>query len=102
MNSGKPSCRARFGPYELNPEEHMLRKNGIAIRLQEQPWQVLCALLEKPGAVVTREELRKRLWPEGTLAPRNADNGDGPPDWPGWLGWFSSPACGSLPFRRRE
>lgn len=67
LNSGKPLVRVRFGPYDLDPEAHVLRKRGISIRLQEQPWQVLCALLEKPGEVVTREELQKRLWPEGTF-----------------------------------
>ena len=57
----------RFGPYELDPEAHVLRKGGTPIRLQEQPWLVLCALVEKPGSVVTRDELQKRLWPEGTF-----------------------------------
>ena len=66
LNSGRPLARVRFGSYELQPDAHVLRKRGISIRLQEQPWQVLCALLEKPGEVVTREELN-RLWPEGTF-----------------------------------
>ena len=57
----------RFGPYELDEAAHELRKNGVAIHLQDQPWGVLRALLERPGEVVTREELRRRLWPEGTF-----------------------------------
>ena len=44
-----------------------LRKNGVRIRLQEQPFQVLAFLLERPGEVVTREELRQKLWPADTF-----------------------------------
>jgi TolB-like protein/Tfp pilus assembly protein PilF len=44
-----------------------LRKGGIRIRLQEQPFEILAAMLERPGEVVTREELRQRLWPAGTF-----------------------------------
>ena len=57
----------RFGVYELNAEVAILRKNGIRIRLQDQPFQILTVLLEKAGEIVTREELRSRLWPEGTF-----------------------------------
>jgi DNA-binding winged helix-turn-helix (wHTH) protein len=39
-------------------------KYGVRVKLQAQPFQILAALLEKPGAIVTREELRRRLWPE--------------------------------------
>jgi TolB-like protein/DNA-binding winged helix-turn-helix (wHTH) protein/Flp pilus assembly protein TadD len=55
--------RLRFGVFELDLRAGELRKHGIRIRLQEQPFQVLAMLLEHPGEVVTREELRKRLWP---------------------------------------
>lgn len=44
-----------------------LRKHGIRLRLQEQPFQVLCMLLERPNELVTREELRQRLWPADTF-----------------------------------
>jgi DNA-binding winged helix-turn-helix (wHTH) protein len=44
-----------------------LRKNGARVRLQEQPFQILAILLERPGDVVTREELRQRLWPADTF-----------------------------------
>ena len=44
-----------------------LRKHGVRLRLQEQPFQVLAALLENPGEVVTREDLIRRLWPDGTV-----------------------------------
>lgn len=53
---------ARFGIYEANLSVGELRKNGARIRLQEQPFQVLAVLLERPGEVVTREDLRTRLW----------------------------------------
>jgi len=52
----------RFGIFEANLAVGELRKNGAKIRLQEQPFQVLAVLLERPGEVVTREELRTRLW----------------------------------------
>jgi cholera toxin transcriptional activator len=52
----------RFGIFEANLSLGELRKNGAKIRLQEQPFQVLAILLERPGEVVTREDLRMRLW----------------------------------------
>ncbi len=52
----------RFGIFEANLSLGELRKNGAKIRLQEQPFQVLAILLERPGEVVTRDELRTRLW----------------------------------------
>jgi Tol biopolymer transport system component/DNA-binding winged helix-turn-helix (wHTH) protein len=55
--------RIRFGPYEADLAAGELRKNGRVIRLQEQPFQILATLLDRPGEVVTREELRLRLWP---------------------------------------
>src|SRR3989441_2834687 len=57
----------RFDVFELDLRAGELRNGGIRIRLQEQPLQVLQALLEKPGEVVTREELQKRLWPADTF-----------------------------------
>src|SRR5438270_13905105 len=58
---------ARFGIYELDFAAGELRKNGVKLRLQEQPLQILAALLERAGDVVTREELRRRLWPSDTF-----------------------------------
>lgn len=55
----------RFGVFEINFQTGELRKNGIKIRLQEQPFQLLTFLLEHPGEVVTREQLRQKLWPDG-------------------------------------
>lgn len=57
----------RFGTFEVDPRASELRRNGSRIRLQEQPLQILLALLERPGEVVTREELQKRLWPADTF-----------------------------------
>jgi DNA-binding winged helix-turn-helix (wHTH) protein/Tol biopolymer transport system component len=57
----------RFGVFELDLRAGELRRQGLRVKLQEQPFQVLAQLLEKPGEVVTREELRNRLWPADTF-----------------------------------
>ncbi len=57
----------RFGVFEADLTAAELRKSGVRIRLQEQPFQVLAYLLEHPGEVVSREELRQRLWPSDTF-----------------------------------
>ena len=57
----------RFSVFELDLKAGELRQNGSKIRLQEQPFQILVSLLEHPGEVVTREELRSRLWPVDTF-----------------------------------
>lgn len=57
----------RFGPFEVDVTERVLRKHGVRIRLQTQPFLVLAALLENSGNVVTRAELRRRIWPEETF-----------------------------------
>ena len=57
----------RFGDFELDPSTGELHHRGGLTALQEQPFQLLMALLERPGRLVTREELRKRLWPNGTF-----------------------------------
>jgi DNA-binding winged helix-turn-helix (wHTH) protein len=58
---------ARFGVFELDLSAGELRKSGVRLRLQEQPFQVLALLLERAGDVVTREELRQKLWPSDTF-----------------------------------
>lgn len=60
----QPLC---FGPFEMDLRAGELRKQGVRIRIQEQPFQVLAMLLERAGQVVTREELRRRLWPADTF-----------------------------------
>ena len=57
----------RCGVFEADERAGELRKSGTRVKLQEQPWQVLLALLETAGEVVTREELRERLWPTDTF-----------------------------------
>src|SRR5512146_2358698 len=56
-----------FGVFEADLQEAELRKGGIRIKLQDQPFQILSILLERPGQTVTREELRQRLWPVDTF-----------------------------------
>lgn len=57
----------KFGAFELDPRAGELFKGGSKIRLQQQPATILAILLEQPGQVVTREELRKRIWPADTF-----------------------------------
>jgi TolB-like protein/DNA-binding winged helix-turn-helix (wHTH) protein/Flp pilus assembly protein TadD len=59
--------RFGFGVFELDLRTGELRKHGLRVRLQEQPFQLLAMLLEHPGEVVTREELQKKLWPADTF-----------------------------------
>ncbi|MCB1021335.1 MAG: PD40 domain-containing protein, partial [Acidobacteria bacterium] len=56
----------RFGPFRVDPLTGELWNGGIRVRVPEQPFQVLVALVERPGELVTREQLRDRLWPEDT------------------------------------
>jgi DNA-binding winged helix-turn-helix (wHTH) protein len=62
-----PQKVVRFGVFEADLATGELRRNGARIRLQEQPFQVLAHLVERPGEVVTREELRQKLWPADTF-----------------------------------
>src|SRR5215831_7079806 len=57
----------RFGQFVLSEGEGELRKNGVRIKLQEQPFQVLVELLANAGRVVTREQLQQKLWPADTF-----------------------------------
>ena len=69
MGNGKENgaMAMRFGIYEVDPRAGELRRKGVKVKLQEQPFQVLTMLLERPGEVVTREELQRRLWPADTF-----------------------------------
>jgi len=62
-----PYRRLRFGVFEMDLQTGELRKHGMQVRLQKQPFQVLAMLLEHAGEVVTREELQKNLWPADTF-----------------------------------
>src|SRR5271170_7719508 len=57
----------RFGVFELDRDAMELRRNGVPIRLQEQPLRVLAALVERPGEIITREELQERVWGKDTF-----------------------------------
>ena len=57
----------RFGVFEVDTLAHELRRQGVRIRLQEQPYQILLMLLERAGQVVTRDALRQRIWPASVL-----------------------------------
>jgi Tol biopolymer transport system component/DNA-binding winged helix-turn-helix (wHTH) protein len=61
------SFTVRFGVFEANLRSAELRKDGRKVKLQDQPFQLLAVLLERPGEIVTREELRIRLWPADTF-----------------------------------
>src|SRR5690242_17769503 len=68
QTSDSPQPRLiRFGIFEADLNAGELRKSGSRIRLQEQPFQILAMLLERPGQIITREELRSRLWPGDTF-----------------------------------
>ena len=66
MRETLPSARQviRFGVFEVDLQAGDLRKSGVKVKLQEKPFQVLAMLLERPGEVITREELQQRLWPD--------------------------------------
>src|SRR5215831_9650848 len=57
----------QFGVFELDVQNAELRKSGLKVKLQEQPLKILQTLLEKHGQIVTREELRGRIWPANTF-----------------------------------
>jgi len=64
---GAGSSTFRFGTFEVDLKSGELRKQGVRIKLQEQPFRALVALIERPHEVVTRDELQKRLWPGGIV-----------------------------------
>jgi TolB-like protein/DNA-binding winged helix-turn-helix (wHTH) protein len=67
LEAPQHSGRRSFGVFEMDLRAGELRKRGLQVRLQEQPFQVLVMLLEHPGEVVTREELQNKLWPADTF-----------------------------------
>src|SRR5215470_16158373 len=62
-----PRPLIRFAVFEVDLKSAELRKRGQKVKLQEQPFRVLAMLLDRPGQVVTREELRQKLWPADTF-----------------------------------
>jgi len=67
MEQTAPDSSTRFGIFELDARSGELRKAGTRIRLQDQPLKILMVLLEQPGAVVTREDLKRRIWPQDSF-----------------------------------
>src|SRR5437773_3788593 len=65
-SQGIASQIRRFGLFEVDLTQGRLTRQGVPVKLQEQPFLVLVKLLERPGEIVTREDLRHRLWPQGT------------------------------------
>src|ERR1700739_272487 len=63
MESLPPNSVVRFGTYEVSLQSGEVRKAGLRVRVQQQPMKLLEVLLEHPGEVVTRDELRRRVWP---------------------------------------
>ena len=68
VRSGEPaSALVRFGAFEADLATGEVRRKGARVSLQEQPFQVLAMLLERPGSLVTREQLRERIWPQAVF-----------------------------------
>jgi cholera toxin transcriptional activator len=67
MADDEPVPRYRFGIFEADPFTGELRRQGVRVKLNAQPFQVLCLLLQRPGELLTREEICRALWPEGTF-----------------------------------
>ena len=67
MGNDQPARFIRFGPFQLDLRSSELRRNGIRIRLPDQSIKVLTMLVQSPGEVVTREQLHRTLWPNGTI-----------------------------------
>src|SRR5439155_13391045 len=65
--SASPSIPIRFGPFEVDLAATELRKRGRKVPLQDQPFKVLALLVQRPGDLVSREELQRALWPSDTF-----------------------------------
>jgi DNA-binding winged helix-turn-helix (wHTH) protein len=63
----QPARRYRFGVFEADASSGELRRKGVRIKLNAQPFQMLLLLLERPGELLTREEISQQLWPDGTF-----------------------------------
>src|SRR5664279_701608 len=67
MTEPLPDRRYRFGVFEADATTGELRRQGLRIKLNAQPFQLLFMLLERPGELLTREEISRELWPDGTF-----------------------------------
>ena len=66
-NGPQPAQRYRFGIFEVDAATGELRRQGLRVKLNSQPFQVLLMLLDRPGQLLTREEISRELWPDGTF-----------------------------------
>src|SRR3954468_18977215 len=73
MTDPPPAPRYRFGAFEADAATGELRRQGLRIKLNAQPFQVLLMLLERAGELVTRDEIARRLWPDGAFV--DSDHG---------------------------
>jgi len=67
LDSSPKSLRYRIGPYHLDPQEGRLVRDGVRVKLQDLPFRLLVLLVERAGQIVTRDEVRQRLWPDNTF-----------------------------------
>ena len=67
MGASTPPDRLRFGVFEIDRRTGEVRRQGVRIKVAVQPFQILSTLVDRPGELVTREELRQRLWPSDTF-----------------------------------
>ena len=67
MTGQQPARRYRFGVFEADASLGELRRKGVRVKLNAQPFQVLCLLLDRPGELLTREEIARELWQDGTF-----------------------------------
>ena len=67
MTDQRPARRYRFGTFEADAESGELRRQGLRVKLNAQPFQVLMLLMDRPGQLLTREEISRELWPDGTF-----------------------------------
>ena len=66
-NGPRPAPRYRFGIFEVDAATGELRRQGLRVKLNTQPFQLLLLLLDRPGELLTREEISRELWPDGTF-----------------------------------
>jgi len=74
-SSGRSPHTYRFGKFKVDSRLGLLHRQGHRVKLQGQPFQVLLLLLERPGQMVSRDELRNRVWPEDTFVVHPARTG---------------------------
>ena len=72
MATQQNTFRAKFGDFLADFSSFELRKHGTRLKLQDQPFQILKVLVERPGELITREELYRRLWPDSTFVDFDA------------------------------